>query len=128
MARVKSLGVTMTKLGTLQWVAPEVLRDERYSEKADIYSFAILVWELVARAVPYVGQNSLMVARAVAYKSLRPVIPEHCPELFRQLMTACWADDANARMSFKEILTFLDDIPAEAPNTWPPLPDPSAAK
>jgi serine/threonine protein kinase len=49
MARVKSLGVTMTKLGTLQWVAPEVLRDERYSEKADIYSFAILIWELIAR-------------------------------------------------------------------------------
>jgi serine/threonine protein kinase len=51
MARVKSLGVTMTKLGTLQWVAPEVLRDERYSEKADIYSFAILVWELIASMI-----------------------------------------------------------------------------
>ncbi len=126
MARVKSLGVTMTKLGTLQWVAPEVLRDERYSEKADIYSFAILVWEMVARAVPYVGQNSLMVARAVAYKSLRPTIPDHCPELFRTLMAACWADDANSRLSFKGILTFLDDIPPDAPNDWPPLPESSS--
>jgi serine/threonine protein kinase len=113
----------MTKLGTLQWVAPEVLRDERYSEKADIYSFAILIWELVAKAVPYVGQNSLMVARAVAYKSLRPVIPHTCPDLFRDLMTTCWQDDAEKRPSFKEILAVLDNIDSETANSWIPLPE-----
>jgi serine/threonine protein kinase len=106
MARVRSLGITMTKLGTLQWVAPEViehptdppcsfslshckqvLRDERYNEKADVYSYAILVWELVARRVPYVGQNSLMVARAVAFNHLRPEVNrEQCPAPLLELM------------------------------------------
>ena len=128
MARTRSLAVTMTKLGTLQWVAPEVLRDERYSEKADIYSFAILVWELVARAVPYVGQNSLMVARAVAYKSLRPVIPDTCPEFFRDLMMTCWTDNASERPSFPEILALLDGITSETANSWPPFVDLSRKK
>ena len=120
MSRVRSLGVTMTKLGTLQWVAPEVLRDERYTESADTYSFAILVWELVARAVPYVGQNSLMVARAVAYKSLRPVVPDNCPDLFRNLMATCWTDAANERPSFPDILKLLESIDSETANSWPP--------
>lgn len=100
-----------------------MLRDERYSEKADIYSFAILLWELVARAVPYVGQNSLMVARAVAYKSLRPTIPSFCPDLLQSVMISCWADDANRRPSFKEILALIDEIPAESVASWEPLPD-----
>ena len=124
MARTVDLGVTMTKLGTLQWVAPEVLRDEHYSEKADIYSFAILVWELVARAVPYVGQNSLMVAHAVAYKSLRPVIPDFCPDLFADLMRRCWTDVAADRPAFREILNLLDSIDPDEANSWPDFPAP----
>lgn len=121
MARVRSLGVTMTKLGTLQWVAPEILREERYTEKADVYSFAILIWELVARAVPYVGQNSLMVARAVAYKGLRPEIPAYCPDVFRDLMMLCWTHEPEKRPMFSEILNILDEIPAEAHLNWEPV-------
>lgn len=124
MARVRSLAVTMTKLGTLQWVAPEVLREERYSEKADIYSFAILVWELVARRVPYVGLNSLMVARAVAFKGLRPDIPDHCPEVLSSMMKMCWADDSAVRPSFDEIMSIIDnDIGPEIPLQWKPIPE-----
>lgn len=109
MARVRSLGVTMTKLGTLQWVAPEVLRDERYSEKADVYSYAILVWELVARKVPYVGQNSLVVARAVAFSGLRPEVnADKCPAPLLELMMRCWNKVADERPSFPEIVNYID--------------------
>jgi hypothetical protein len=73
-----------------------------------------------------VGQNSLMVARAVAYKSLRPEIPAHCPEIFEVLMKECWADNANTRPSFRQILTVLDDIDSSA-NEWLPIPDKDGA-
>ncbi len=123
MARVRSLGITMTKLGTLQWVAPEVLRDERYSEKADIYSYAILVWELVARKVPYVGQNSLVVARAVAFNHLRPeVAMDTTPGPLAELMERCWNKTPDERPSFAEIIEFID---AEIQDvlSWPPPPE-----
>ena len=41
--------------GTFQWMAPEVMANARYSEKADVYSFAINMWELATRDIPYDG-------------------------------------------------------------------------
>jgi serine/threonine protein kinase len=50
---------TMTGgLGTFQWMAPEVLANQRYSEKADVYSFGIVMWECCARQVRARGRGS----------------------------------------------------------------------
>eukprot|EP01128_Nolandella_sp_AFSM9_P012728 TRINITY_DN955_c0_g1_i3.p1 TRINITY_DN955_c0_g1~~TRINITY_DN955_c0_g1_i3.p1 ORF type:complete len:176 (+),score=23.58 TRINITY_DN955_c0_g1_i3:69-530(+) len=46
---------TMSRLGTIQYSAPEVLRGERYTEKADVYSYAILIWEMFTEEIPYEG-------------------------------------------------------------------------
>lgn len=51
---------TMTGgLGTFQWMAPEVLANQRYSNKADIYSFGMVMWECCARQVPFEGLNGV---------------------------------------------------------------------
>ena len=47
-ARIKEENATMTRCGTPCWTAPEVIRGESYSEKADVYSFAIIMWEVRA--------------------------------------------------------------------------------
>lgn len=46
----------------LQWMAPEVLASEKYTETADVYSFAIVCWELLERACPYEGMSQIQVA------------------------------------------------------------------
>jgi hypothetical protein len=43
----------------LQWMAPEVLANQRYSNKADIYSFGMVMWECCARQVPFEGLNGV---------------------------------------------------------------------
>ncbi|GMF60732.1 unnamed protein product [Phytophthora fragariaefolia] len=45
--------------GTYGWMAPEVIRHEPYSSKADVYSFAVVLWELLARDVPFKGQTPM---------------------------------------------------------------------
>lgn len=45
----------------LQWMAPEVLASEKYAETADVYSFAIVCWELLTRACPYQGLSQIQV-------------------------------------------------------------------
>jgi serine/threonine protein kinase len=45
-ARIKEENATMTRCGTPCWTAPEILRGEKYSEKADVYSFGIIMWEV----------------------------------------------------------------------------------
>ncbi|CAN0441799.1 unnamed protein product, partial [Hapterophycus canaliculatus] len=47
--------------GTVQWMAPEVLASEKYAEPADVYSFAIVCWELLSRACPYEGMSQIQV-------------------------------------------------------------------
>src|SRR5690348_7044191 len=46
---------TSTFCGTLPWTAPEVFANSGYSEKCDVYSFGIVLWELATRKEPYVG-------------------------------------------------------------------------
>ena len=53
-ARIKETLMT-GKIGTYQWMAPEVIACSPYTEKADVYSFAIIMWELAIRKPPYYG-------------------------------------------------------------------------
>ena len=115
MSRARTLAVTMTKLGTLQWVAPEVLREERYSEKADVYSFAILIWELLSRKVPFVGRSAIEVAHNVAYNGLRPTLPGSSPPALRDLILRCWDDDPSLRPPFE---TIHEELQRMDPDGW----------
>ena len=45
------------KIGTFQWMAPEVLKTNNYTEKADIFSFGIILWEMAAREPPYKSES-----------------------------------------------------------------------
>lgn len=44
-----------SKIGTYQWMAPEVIKGFKYTEKADVFSFAVIMWELATRKPPYYG-------------------------------------------------------------------------
>src|SRR3989344_4790644 len=56
-ARIKEENATMTRCGTPAWTAPEVIRGEHCFESADVYSFALIMWEMLTRKQPYAGRN-----------------------------------------------------------------------
>jgi len=101
---------TMSRLGTIQYSAPETLRGEHYGEAVDMYSFGILIWEVVTEEVPYEGLAPLKVASEVAYNNTRPKIPASCPPDVAQLISMCWHNKAKKRPSFSSIVQMLEQI------------------
>ena len=55
LSRRKNNDVAMTACGTPAWIAPEIVRMEKYTEKADVYSFSIVMWEIFNKMEPYVS-------------------------------------------------------------------------
>ena len=103
-----------TRCGSPAWYAPEVLRGEQYDEKADVYSFAIVMWEILAQQQPYKDLNPNQVIGQVAFQQpgMRPPIP-HCPHpQLIELMTRLWDNNPQVRLLFPEILQTLKQISA----------------
>jgi class 3 adenylate cyclase/tRNA A-37 threonylcarbamoyl transferase component Bud32 len=106
-ARIKEENITMTRCGTPAWTAPEVIRGERYSELADVYSFGIIMWEMATRKQPYAGRNFMGVTLDVL-EGKRPQVPADCPAAYRAMMTQCWKGKPKKRPSMEEVLHFFD--------------------
>ena len=79
LSRFIDLDAKMTVCGTPSWVAPEIFREERYTEKVDVYSYAILLWELITQDKPHYGFDAIQLPYLVGKEKLRPAVPEDCP-------------------------------------------------
>lgn len=109
LSRLKAQERSMTgNCGTVQWMAPEVLANMSYNEKADVYSYGIIVWELLSRECPYDGMSAIQCALAVLNRDKRPEIPKWCPPSLHALIKSCTKKDPNHRPSFVQILRALD--------------------
>uniref|UniRef100_A0A1L8DL26 mitogen-activated protein kinase kinase kinase n=1 Tax=Nyssomyia neivai TaxID=330878 RepID=A0A1L8DL26_9DIPT len=100
----------MSAAGTYAWMPPEVIKCGTYSKASDVWSYGVLLWELLTGETPYKGFDSLSVAYGVAVNTLALPIPKTCPEAWGKLMKSCWECDPHNRPSFKEILRELDVI------------------
>jgi len=96
--------------GTLPWIAPELFSHSPGSisklmhiEKVDVYSFAILMWEVMTGDTPYVGLNEPVIINDVVKGRLRPDVGQHCDSELIPLMQKCWAGDPIDRPSAEEI-------------------------
>jgi len=100
-----------TNAGTLLWMAPEILcLSDSYDEKVDVYSFAIVLFELAFRILPYDDEVSLSALTNHVINGHRPDIEdmsEDCPGVMLQLMIDCWAHDPAKRPSFIDALYSL---------------------
>jgi serine/threonine protein kinase len=100
-------GKTKTNIGPIRWMAPESLAKRTYSKKSDVWSFGIVVYEIVARCEPHTDADPLLVGALIRDQYLTPKIPDDCPSILRELMQLCWQAEPNQRPSFKEICRVL---------------------
>ncbi|KAL1536176.1 hypothetical protein AAHA92_28865 [Salvia divinorum] len=98
--------------GTLPWMAPELLdgNSSRVSEKVDVFSFGIALWEILTGEEPYVNMHCGAIIGGIVSDSLRPPVPEQCDPEWRKLMEQCWSHEPEARPPFSEITRRLQGM------------------
>ena len=121
LSKSESLNTTATQStmggakGTPSYMAPELLEDNLFDEKSDVYSFAIVMWEIWDGGVPWHGLKPVQITRKVVDKRERPPPPEGASDDLVALMQRCWDHEPDARPTFAAIKAELrggPDTPA----------------
>jgi len=89
--------------GSIRYMAPEVHRSAPYNSSADVYSFAILLWEMLALRTPFEHYTKEMHKDIVINKGFRPHIERNWPDRLASILTQSWSKDIQDRLTFKAI-------------------------
>ncbi|KAL7723027.1 Map3k delta-1 protein kinase [Entamoeba marina] len=117
--KVSDFGLSITSIeglesnslcGTLPWTSPEILKGKPINIKADVYSFAIVMWEFLTRSEPYPNIPKFHLVEKVGELGLRPDIPQNNHLKFCQLMQRSWETLPDDRPDFSEIIVILDEL------------------
>ncbi|XP_060655247.1 putative mitogen-activated protein kinase kinase kinase 7-like isoform X3 [Drosophila nasuta] len=132
---VRTEGTSITKMvGNLIYMAPELIRGMEYTKKCDIYSFGIMLWEVMSRKKPFYHlelSEEVAIPFLAATKGTRPHlddirnIPEY--EQIIELIVLCWNGDADKRPTMQEIISNINNLypimDVEEPNLSLKIPD-----
>ncbi|RAL44792.1 hypothetical protein DM860_003551 [Cuscuta australis] len=102
--------------GTYRWMAPEMIKRKHYDRRVDVYSFGLILWEMMNGSVPYEGMTPMQAAFALVNKNLRPKISEDCPEAMKALIERCWSVHPKKRPEFWQIVKVLQHFKTSLTN------------
>ncbi|XP_069052452.1 mitogen-activated protein kinase kinase kinase 7 isoform X1 [Lepisosteus oculatus] len=108
--------------GSAAWMAPEVFEGNNYSEKCDVFSWGIILWEVITRRKPFdeIGGPAFRIMWAV-HNGTRPPLIKNLPKPIESLMTRCWSKDPSQRPSMEEIVKIMTHLMRYFPGSDEPL-------
>ncbi|KAM9356160.1 mitogen-activated protein kinase kinase kinase 7-like isoform 2-T2 [Pholidichthys leucotaenia] len=108
--------------GSAAWMAPEVFEGSNYSEKCDVFSWGIILWEVITRKKPFdeIGGSAFCIMWAV-HRGTRPPLIKDLPEPIETLMTRCWDKEPSQRPSMNEVKNTMSSLMKYFPGSDEPL-------
>ena len=95
------------KTGSLRYMAPEVATEKPYNETVDVYSLAIMAWQILAMSTPFSGYSVAMHNDLVVQKGARPKLDPQWGDKLCGLIKRSWSTDVKERPSMKEVTKLL---------------------
>lgn len=109
-------GQTQATIGPIKWMPPESLRDRVYSEKSDVWSYGVTLYEICMGREPFEGMDLLQIAVKVrdetftVFNTLTEAELAYIPEYIQDIMKQCFTIDPASRPTFAEIVKGLDHL------------------
>ena len=104
--------------GTIAYMAPELIEGKKYDHKADVYSFGIMMYEIVTDDFSYPEMhnrkfNDFKFVQKVLYENYRPTFKIPIKHSIKKLIEQCWSKDPRERPTFEEIYAKLSSFEDE---------------
>ncbi|KAK8860760.1 hypothetical protein M9Y10_012426 [Tritrichomonas musculus] len=96
--------------GTYAYSAPEIIKKHEYSNKGDVYAFAMITYEIITNEIPFSGFNQYQLFGAII-KGYRPKFRHPIPYCYKNLIRKCWSENPNSRPYFRDICKLLENDP-----------------
>lgn len=98
--------------GTPEWMAPELLRQDAFDEQSDIYSFGVILWELLMCEKPWKDDHPMQIVFKVGSRGekLQSPPPDVCTTNIRDLILKCFSEDPESRPRAPEIVEILNSV------------------
>ncbi|XP_022243723.1 mitogen-activated protein kinase kinase kinase 7-like isoform X2 [Limulus polyphemus] len=108
--------------GSAAWMAPEVFESNKYSEKCDVFSWGIILWEVLTRRKPFddIGGPAFRIMWAV-HTGRRPPLIKGCPKTLESLLTRCWDKEPSNRPSMTEVEETMNKLSSFFPGGDQPI-------
>lgn len=94
-----------------------MIQHRSYNHKVDVYSFGIVLWELITGLLPFQNMTAVQAAFAVVNRGFRPPIPADCPPALAEIMSRCWDANSDFRPSFMLVVKMLEQAREEIMTT-----------
>jgi serine/threonine protein kinase len=93
--------------GSPRYMAPEVALQENYNESSDVYSFGILMFQMLALEIPFEGYSMNMFEKKVVREGARPKVDPKWPQRIVDLLQKSWSAKISERPTMEEIVDIL---------------------
>uniref|UniRef100_A0A4W3IMU6 Hepatocyte growth factor receptor n=1 Tax=Callorhinchus milii TaxID=7868 RepID=A0A4W3IMU6_CALMI len=94
----------------VKWMALESLQTQKFTTKSDVWSFGVLLWELMTRGAPAYPDVDSFDITVYLLKGRRLLQPEYCPDSLYDIMLKCWHPKPEMRPAFSELVSKIATI------------------